>query len=404
MNKNERIENLISRNVSEIIVKSELVDKLKGGKKLKVYLGIDASGSDIHLGHAVVLWKLREFQDLGHEVILLVGDFTAQIGDPTGKSKERVPLSHEAVLENAKNYKTQASKILNFEGDNPAKLMFNSTWLNKLTLKELIKFASNLTVQQLLERDMFQERLKNGQSIGLHEFIYPLLVGYDCIDLDVDVEVGGNDQLFNIKAGRTLMEKVTGKKKVVLVCDLLTGSEGSKMSKSLGNIIPLDSGSDDMFGKLMAVDDDLIEHYARLCSDMTIAELEKLSKRLKTNENPRNIKLDLSERIVDRYYPGESSLAKEKWLNAFSKGSSSVILLQHLKKNITLLEIVTMLGDFIKLSNSELRRLVEGGAVEINDKTISVKEINSIYDIPQTGLRVRIGKKIIATINHKKAT
>lgn len=403
MDKDNKIKHLISRNVSEIIVKSELGQKLQSGNKLKVYLGIDASGRGIHLGHAVVLWKLREFQDLGHKVTLLVGDFTAQIGDPTGKSKERVPLTHDVVLENAKHYKKQAEKILKFDGDNPAELKFNSDWLTKLTFAEIIQLASNFTVQQLIERDMFQERLKAGQSIGLHEFLYPLMVGYDCVKMDVDVEVGGNDQLFNIKAGRTLMEKMTGKKKAVLVCDLLTGSDGSKMSKSAGNIIPIDSGADDMFGKLMAIDDELIEQYARLCSDMDEKELGELSKRLKSQENPRNVKLDLASRIVGRYYLSAGDKARETWLNVFSKGSASIIHLTMPKSNATLLEIISDLseiagGVYHNISNSELRRLVEGRAVEIEDSIVDIKDINKVYNVNTRGLKVRIGKKCIATV------
>jgi tyrosyl-tRNA synthetase len=401
MDKKEQIHNLIHRNVTDVITISELEKKLTSGDKLKVYLGVDPSGADIHLGHAVVLWKLRQFQELGHEVILLIGDFTAQIGDPTGKSKERVPLSHEAVLENAKHYKEQAAKILKFDGDNSARMMFNSSWLSKLSLKELIQFASHLTVQQLIERDMFQERLKTGQPIGLHEFIYPLLVGYDCIELSVDVEVGGNDQLFNIKMGRTLMEKVKNKKKVVLVCDLLTGSDGSKMSKSAGNIIALNSGADDMFGKLMAIDDELISEYARLCTDMDEKELLSVAKRLKSNENPRNIKLDLASRVVERYYANMGELSKERWLNAFSKGSASVITVSHNKKTITLPEIVQILNNVIKLSNSELRRLVEGGAVEVDEKLVEVSGMLKVYNIESAGLKVRIGKKCLATIYYK---
>jgi tyrosyl-tRNA synthetase len=401
MSKTEQIHNLIHRNVSEIIVASELEKKLNLGERLKVYLGVDPSGADIHLGHAVVLWKLRQFQELGHEVILLLGDFTAQIGDPTGKSKERVPLSHEVVLDNARNYKEQAAKILKFDGNNPARMLFNSAWLNKLTLKDLIQFASHLTVQQLIERDMFQERIKTGQPIGLHEFIYPLLVGYDCIELNVDVEVGGNDQLFNIKMGRTLMEKVKNKKKVVLVCDLLTGSDGSKMSKSAGNIISLNSGADDMFGKLMAIDDELIYEYARLCTDMDDKELLNVAKRLKSNENPRNIKLDLASRVVERYYAKMGELSKERWLNAFSKGSASVITVNHNKQTITLPEIVHILNNVIKLSNSELRRLVEGGAVEVDEKLVEVVGMLKVYNIENAGLKVRIGKKCLATIKYK---
>lgn len=383
MDNSAKIDQLISRNVSDLIVKSELVEKLNCGKSLRVYLGVDPSSPDIHLGHAVVLWKLKEFQDLGHKVILLIGDFTAQIGDPTGKSKERIPLTHDQVLANAKNYKEQVSKIIKFDGENPAELKFNSAWLNNLNFAEVISLASNFTVQQLIERDMFQERLKNGQPIGLHEFLYPLMVGYDCVELDVDVEVGGNDQLFNIRAGRTLMEKLTGKKKVVMVCDLLTGSDGAKMSKSSGNIISLNSGEDDMFGKVMALDDRLIQEYARLCTDMTDGELDMLKERLNSNENPRDIKLDLAERIVARYY--DSKHARETW-----KSQDKSTLAEEVKVGESELTLVNLVARAAALSMTESRRLVADGAIELDG--VGMSKPDELITINDSKL-LKVGKR-----------
>jgi len=388
MDKQEAIKHLMSRNVSDIIVRAELEEKLKGDRKLTVYLGVDPSSPEIHLGHAVVLWKLREFQELGHKIILLIGDFTAQIGDPTGKSKSRIPLTHDIVLKNAEDYKEQASKIIKFDGKNPAEMRFNSQWLEKLTFAEVIKIAANFTVQQMIERDMYQERLKAGQPIGLHEFLYPLMQGYDSVEMDVDVEVGGNDQLFNIKAGRTLMEKMTGKKKVVFTCDLLTGSDGSKMSKSAGNIIPLDAGADDMFGKVMAIDDKLISEYARLCTEMTDEELATLNNRLKSGENPRDIKLDVAERITARYYQVASD-ARATWLNTDKSSAAEDITI---KSDENILQLLTRI---LPCSASEARRLVDGGAVDFQDKNISSYDYQ--FSNSDSGI-LRVGKRRLFNI------
>ncbi|MFA6081857.1 MAG: tyrosine--tRNA ligase [Patescibacteria group bacterium] len=393
----KQIEELVTRNVTQIITKDELIKATASGKKLKVYLGVDPSSPDIHLGHAVVLWKLRQFQDLGHHIILLIGDFTAQIGDPTGKSKERPVLTHEQVLKNATDYKKQASKIINFSGKNPASLVFNSKWLSKLTFSDIIKLAGNFTVQQMLERDMFQERLKNNQPIGLHEFLYPLMVGYDCIQLEADVEVGGNDQLFNITAGRTLRQKVSGKSKVVLTCDLLTGSDGSKMSKSAGNIIPLNASADEMFGSLMAVNDKLIEHYAKLCGDFSSDELSEIAHRLKSNENPRDIKLDVAQNIVARYYPKESSVVREKFLSRFSDGNAGEATLIELDvKNLPLMQLVAKVAN---VSNSEARRLIVGNAVEVEGKVQF--DLNKQIDLVNP-VQMRIGKHRFVKVKYQQ--
>jgi len=366
LTKKELIAELIERNVSEIIRPEELEQLLASAKPLKVYFGVDPSSPDIHLGHAVPLWKLRQFQDLGHHIILLIGDFTAQIGDPTGKSKERLPLTHATVLANAKSYKDQAAKILQFSGKNAAQMKFNSEWLSKLTLEEVIELAGHFTVQQMIERDMYQERLKTGQPIGLHEFLYPLMVGYDSVKLDVDVEIGGNDQLFNIKAGRTLMEKVKGKKKVVLVTDLLTGSDGSKMSKSFGNIIPITATPAEMFGQLMATHDKLIEEYARMCSDMHADELDALAKRLSSAENPRDIKMDVAQRIVARYHGSErATKAKDQFVSTFSQKhqSTEATELSFTTPSILLVDLIVHAES---ISRSEARRLVLAGAVDVD--------------------------------------
>lgn len=366
---------------------------LTRGHKIRVYVGVDPSSPEIHLGHAVVLWKLREFQDLGHEVVLLIGDFTAQIGDPTGKSKERVPLSHEQVLQNAKTYREQASKIIQFSGDNPAHIRFNSEWLDKLSLKELIRLASNFTVQQMIERDMFQKRIADNQPIGLHEFLYPLLVGYDCIELDVDVEIGGNDQLFNIKSGRILMEKVKTKKKVVLVCDLLTGSDGRKMSKSFGNAIPVTASPEDMFGQLMAVHDSLIEEYAILCTDMIHVELQEIKKRLTNKENPRDVKLDVAQKIVERYSsPEKAQYARDEWIKSKGLLVGRRQVVHYGSKNEPLVLLVARMAD---ISKSEARRLIQQKAVKMNGH---IKDNPEELVVVTRSTELRIGKQHSITL------
>jgi len=400
-NDEARIHHLVTRNVSEIIQREELEQQLKSGKTLKVYLGVDPSGPEIHLGHAVVLWKLREFQDLGHEVILLIGDFTAQIGDPTGKSKERPPLTAAEVQENARDYQKQAAQILRFEGENAAHFTFNSEWLKKLTFDEVIHLAANFTVQQMIERDMFQERLKKGNSIGLHEFLYPLMVGYDSVMLDVDVEVGGNDQLFNIKAGRTLMEKLKHKSKVVLTTDLLIGSDGSKMSKSTGNIIPITAKPNIMYGQLMAVADSLIEEYALLCSDMSDEEVRQVGERLKKGENPRDVKLDIAERIVARYSSAEiAAEAREQFLFMFSKSENyqgmppvDAFFPAPVAK-MPLYELVAIIAS---ISRSEARRLIQAGGVDIDHK--AEKDAHTMVDLENPRV-IKIGKHQFVRVQH----
>ncbi len=398
---NDQITNLLENTVSTIIERRDLEQQLRSGRSLRVYLGVDPSSPDIHLGHAVVLWKLRQFQDLGHHVILLIGDFTAQIGDPSGRTTKRTPLTHEIVLQNAQDYQQAASKIIRFDGDNAAELKYNSHWLSKMTLKDIISLSSHFTVQQMIERDMFQDRLKAGRPIGLHEFLYPLIVGIDCIELNVDVEVGGNDQLFNIKAGRTLMEKVNGKRKVVLTCDLLTGSDGTKMSKSAGNAISITTSPDDMFGKLMAIDDKLIEEYARLCADMSNHELENLSKRLKSGENPRDVKMDVAENIVARYNLEEvASKTREDFIITFSKrsnfkGEANVeAFFPAPLVEMPLLELVAVISG---QSNTQSRRLIEDGAVDIDE--VQAKDPKKMIDLKQS-LVIKIGKYRHIRVQH----
>ncbi|MCR4314043.1 MAG: tyrosine--tRNA ligase, partial [Candidatus Uhrbacteria bacterium] len=249
----KKIEELLTRGVEKIFPSREFLEaRLKEGKQLSLYLGIDPTGPDLHIGHSIQLRKLRQFQDLGHKVILLIGDFTGMIGDPTDKSATRVRLTREQVLANAEKYKEQASKILDFGGKNPVELRYNSEWHAKLSLTEVLELAAHFTVPQMLARDMFKKRMQEGKDVYMHEFLYPLMQGYDSVAMDVDGEVGGNDQTFNMLAGRDLMKAMQGKEKFVIAGKLLADPTGKKMGKSEGNMITLGDSSDDMFGKIMS--------------------------------------------------------------------------------------------------------------------------------------------------------
>ena len=256
----DAIENLLTRGVDKIYPAKEALEKVlrSSGKKLKLYQGFDPTGAKLHIGHAVAIRKLRQFQDLGHEVIFLIGDFTALIGDPSGKAQGRPLLTKQQVLDNAKDYQQQVAKILRFDGNNPVKILFNSDWLSKLKLEDILKLSTHFTVQQMIERDMFQVRLKNKNLIGLQEFLYPLMVGFDSVAMKVDLEMGGSDQTFNMLAGRKLVEQILHKEKFVMTVPLLTDSKGVKIGKTEGNAIGLSDHPNEFFAKIMSLGDDAI--------------------------------------------------------------------------------------------------------------------------------------------------
>ncbi len=291
---------ITTRNIDTIYPsKKALIEKLSGKQKLKIYLGIDPSSTKIHLGNAIALRKLREFQNLGHKIILLIGDFTGMIGDPTDRNAARKPLTREEVLVNAADYKQQAEKILNFSGKNPAEVRYNSHWLSKLTFEEIIKLTAHFTVQQMLERDMFQKRLTENKPIGLHEFLYPLMQGYDSVAMDVDIEIGGSDQTFNMLVGRQLLRDLNGKEKFVITLPLLEGTDGRKMSKSFNNSIDLTDTPNDIYGKIMSLKDDLILKFFEMTTEIPIGELKAIRNKFKEN-NPINLKKKLAFTIVEQ--------------------------------------------------------------------------------------------------------
>lgn len=350
------IEETLTSGVKEILPSKEALKKiLESGKKLTIYNGIDPTGPSLHLGHLVVLRKLKDFQDLGHKIILLIGDFTAKIGDPSGKISTRKTLTRKEVMNNAKDYKEQASKILNFSGDNPAEIKFNSHWLSKLTFEEILKLAANFTSQQLLERDMFQERLRSDKPIFLPELFYPLLQGYDSVAMKVDIEVGGTDQIFNMLVGRDLVKKYLGKEKFVVSLKLLTVGE-VKMGKTESVLIPLSFSAKEMFGKLMALPDEALPSFFELLTDQDAPNLEPMEAK----------KLLARETLSQLFGEKEAKLAQEEFETVFQKGETPkeapTISLSSISSNATILEALLKAG--IVESKSEIRRLIIAGAVE----------------------------------------
>ncbi len=368
MDKN--IHELLTRGVQDIIGREDLEQKLKSGQKMKIYLGADPSRPDIHLGHAVVLRKLKKFQDLGHKVIFLIGDFTAQIGDPSGKDEARQPLSFSEIKKNAQTYKKQVAKILNFSGHNKAEIKYNSKWNKKLKFQDLIELSSNFTVQQFLERDMYQERIRAGKPISLHEFFYPLMQAYDSVVMDVDMEVGGNDQLFNMLCGRTLMQKLKKKNKIVMTFEILEGTDGRKMSKSYDNYIALNDEANDMYGKIMSITDNLIIKYFTLCTDIVLEDIKKMELEMKDGANPRDFKARLAYEIVKIYHGEKKAQEAEKEFKKIfqQKDKPSNIPEISLEKDMEIVEVMTRFN--LVSSYSDARRMINQNAVKVNEEKI----------------------------------
>jgi tyrosyl-tRNA synthetase len=363
------IDELLTRGVENIYPSREELKKvLLSGKRLKLYCGYDPTAKSLHLGNAISINKLGQFQKLGHEVVFLIGDFTGMIGDPTDKSAARKKLTRKEALENSQNYQKQASGYLKFDGENPAKVLHNSEWRDKLTFKDLIELASNFTAQQMLQREMFKKRLEEKKPIYLHEFLYPLAQGYDSVAMDVDLEVGGNDQTFNMLAGRDLMKAVKGKDKFVLTMKLLANENGKKMGKTEGNVVNLDETAENMFGQVMAWSDGLIKPGFELCTNLSVEEIKKID----VKNNPRDAKLHLALEITKINYGGEAAQkAKDYFINTFSKKEVPVEIKEFKigKSEVKLTEILVQSGNAKSLSDA--RRKIEQGGVELNGKKIA---------------------------------
>lgn len=375
---------LLTRAVEKAVPAKLAEEKLASGKKLRLYWGIDPTGARIHLGHAVPLRKMREFVAAGHEVIFLVGSFTAMIGDPSGRDAMREPLTREKIEENFQTYQQQASKILDFS---KVSVRYNHEWLETLTFDKIIGLASHFTVQQMMERDMFEKRWEGGKPIGVHEFFYPLMVGYDSVMLDVDVELGGSDQEFNMLAGRTLQQAFGKRDKFVLTTKLLLGTDGRKMSKTYDNCIYLDDAPGDMYGKVMSVKDELILQYFECCTDLSPADIEAIGKELGQGSNPRDAKKRLAREIVTLYHGAEAATkADEQFSTVFAGGGVPDDVAEVIAgKTVLLLDV--LVREKLVASKSEGRRLVEQGGIHLNNKVVQSVEAKVENGIVKVGKR-----------------
>ena len=363
---------IIKRGTDEILTESDLKKKLESGKQLIVKAGFDPTAPDLHLGHTVLLNKLRHFQDLGHKVIFLIGDFTGQIGDPSGKNKTRPTLDKKELIKNAKTYEKQVFKILKKD---LTEVRFNSEWCNELGAAGLISLASKYNVARMLERDDFNKRYNANQSIALHEFLYPLVQGYDSVALKADIECGGTDQKFNLLVGRELQRSYDQEPQVVLTVPILEGLDGTnKMSKSLNNFIAIDEQPDEMFGKIMSISDELMWRWFELLSFMPENEISILKKEVENGANPRDIKFILAEELVDRFHEkGEGSNCKQKFLERFQKGAMPSDIKE---VNIDIENETILLTNLLKTvemtsSTSEAMRLIKQGGVKIDSEKVS---------------------------------
>ena len=383
---------LIKRGTDEILTESDLKKKLESGKQLIVKAGFDPTAPDLHLGHTVLLNKLRHFQDLGHKVIFLIGDFTGQIGDPSGKNKTRPTLGKKELIKNAKTYEKQVFKILKKD---LTEVRFNSEWCNELGAAGLISLASKYNVARMLERDDFNKRYNANQSIAVHEFLYPLVQGYDSVALKADIECGGTDQKFNLLVGRELQRSYDQEPQVVLTVPILEGLDGTnKMSKSLNNFIAIDEQPDEMFGKIMSISDELMWRWFELLSFMPENEISILKKEVDNGANPRDIKFILAEELVDRFHEkGEGSNCKQKFLERFQKGAmpsdikevdidieNETILLTNLLKTVEMTS-----------SSSEAMRLIKQGGVKIDSEKVS-----------DTKLEIKKGSEAVYQVGKRK--
>ena len=388
----EKIQEVLTCGVERIYPsREEFEKKLMSGERLRIYLGIDPTSPHLHIGHLAPLLALRRFQDLGHEVILLIGDFTAQIGDPTDKASPRQPLTARQVREHLRTFKKQASKVLKIGGLRGAKLKFNSQWLSNLTLANFVDLARRTTVQQLLARDMFQERMKSDRPISLHEFVYPLLQGYDSVAMGVDVEIGGNDQTFNMLVGRDLMKSFLNKEKFVLATRLVVNpATGKKFSKTGGALVNVDDEPNDMFVKVMAIDDAVIVAIAELATQMPLSRVREIEVALRNGTMPpRDVKLEVAHAVVATLHSQEKAdEAKTEFIRVFSehRAPSEIETRKIGKPQIALFELLILTKT--AGSNSEARRLIEQGGVSLNDERRS--DPNEMVHIQ--GQTLRVGK------------
>ncbi len=395
----EQIKEILGRGVANVIGLERLTEALKQGETLRFKMGFDPTSPDIHLGHVVGLRLLKKIQDLGHEVVVIVGDYTARIGDPSGRSKTRPPLEPAAIDANAKTYLSQVGKILDVKKIDLEK---NSKWLSKLTFADLIKLATNFTVARTLERDDFAKRYKEGVEIYLHELLYPLMQAYDSVATNATVELGGTDQTFNMLAGRELQKKMGLPEQAVISCPLLVGLDGThKMSKSLGNYIGITESAESMYGKVMSIPDSLILNWFELATEMPMEEIAIVKKKLDEGENPRDIKMWLAREIVALYHPeGSAEKAEEAFVKTFQKKEvpdeipTIKLGAETLTNTMLVRHALDKLG--LKISASESRRLIEQGAIKINGEVVSNPDISVTID--KSGVLFQKGKRVFAKV------
>ena len=385
----------LKRGVEDIYSEADLIEKLKENRPLRVKLGADPTAPDIHLGHTVVLNKLRQFQNFGHEVIFLIGDFTATVGDPSGKNATRPPLSREDVLRNAVTYKEQIFKILDPQ---KTRIVFNSEWLGELGTVGMIRLASNYTVARMLERDDFKKRFANQQSIAIHEFIYPLLQGHDSVALEADVELGGTDQTFNLLIGRELQKSAGQKPQVAMTLPLLVGLDGEKkMSKSLGNYIGVTEAPSEMFGKIMSISDELMWDWYNLLSFRPLAEIAQLKADVEAGKNPRDVKILLAKEIIARFHNEDAAnAAEQEFINRFQKGAMPDEMPEFtFEGEIGLATLLKEAG--LVPSTSEAIRSAQQGGVKIDGE-----KVDDVRQNAQKGTFVyQVGKRKFARVTVK---
>ncbi len=381
---------LIKRGTAEIISEEDLIAKLKQNRPLNVKAGFDPTAPDLHLGHTVVLQKMKHFQELGHNVTFLIGDFTGMIGDPTGKSETRKPLTKEQVLANAETYKEQVFKILDPE---KTKICFNSAWLEPLTMKETLSLMAKFTVARIIERDDFQKRYKSGEPIGMHEFMYPIMQGFDSVNMNADIELGGTDQKFNLLVGRDLLRQYGKEAQVAITMPIIEGLDGvQKMSKSLGNYVGISESPKNMFGKLMSISDELMFRYYTLLSDMSLKDIEKMKQDIETGDfHPMTAKKNLAKEIVSRYHGTKAGVeAEEEFVRVFSNKNVPTDI-QEYKIQGCFLDIILALN--FASSKSEARRLAEQGGIHFENE--------KVYDLttaPEHEGILKVGKRKFAKL------
>lgn len=386
----------LKRGSEEILVEEELLAKLKTGKPLKIKAGFDPTAPDLHLGHAVLLNKLRQFQQQGHEVIFLIGDFTGMIGDPSGKNVTRKPLSKADVLANAETYKEQVFKILDPQRTTVA---FNSTWMDRLGAAGMLQLASHQTVARMMERDDFKKRYANGQAIAIHEFMYPLVQGWDSVALEADVEIGGTDQKFNLLMGRELQKSQGQRPQTVLMMPLLEGLDGvQKMSKSLGNYIGITESPTDMFGKIMSISDVLMWRYYELLSFKPLTEIEAYKTDIENGKNPRDVKIDLAKELITRFHnKAAAETAHDEFINRFQKGAlpedMPELTITAENGQIAIANLLKEAG--LVASTSEAFRMIKQGAAKIDSEKITERDLTIVAGATAV---YQVGKRKFARI------